>query len=267
MAGKRFGPIKNIDTESVAMLSEKSYKKISGLAHEDIAAIETLDCTETKALLLNNSYYIIHMQKEICEYGQIVSGKYKISDEVCDAACVLKRFIEMAEQIATANKIRLFLSVPEGKVFIPLDESRLYHTLAALVLNSMEHTEQGDKIELSLEESKKFVKITVKDTGAGMDEETLCHYKEPLFSGRRISANKVPFGLGITISDYIIKTVGGTVKIKSAPNKGTKVCICIPRPAEDASKEIHSFAASVKSYSKNDLLEDFAPILNFPLAK
>lgn len=267
MVRKRLGPMKKIKTGIVADFNEKACRKICDIAYADVAAIEKIDCSDEKTLLLNHSYYILYMQKEICNYFRILSGEYKNSGDVCNAVRVLRNFASMAEQIISENERNFDISIPDGKVYIPLGENELCHTLAALVVNSMEHTETGDKIGIYLEEDAKWVKIVVSDTGTGMDEDTLKHCKEPLFSGRKLSKNKTPLGLGLTIADYIIKSIGGCIKIKSILNKGTKFCICIPKSDENTFEEIHSSLPSVNGYTKEKFFADFAPAMDLNSAE
>ncbi len=65
--------------------------------------------------------------------------------------------------------------------------------------------------------------IEVEDNGIGMDEETVKHAFEPLFTTRARGT-----GLGLAIVQKIVEEHGGSVSISSEPERGTKATVVIP---------------------------------------
>jgi len=64
-----------------------------------------------------------------------------------------------------------------------------------------------------------FIVLRVTDTGAGLSAEAKGRLFEPIFSGT---------GLGLVVVERIIKDMGGTIQVESAPGKGTSFTIHIP---------------------------------------
>jgi len=79
------------------------------------------------------------------------------------------------------------------------------------------------------------VRLSVSDTGAGMEPETLEHAFEPFFTTEPFVEGR---GLGLATLYGIISQAGGTVDMASAPGAGTTVTALLPRadrpPAQDA---------------------------------
>jgi PAS domain S-box-containing protein len=71
-----------------------------------------------------------------------------------------------------------------------------------------------------------YVAISVKDTGAGMDDEVLARAMEPFFTTKPPGAGT---GLGLSQSYGFATQSGGTLTIESAPGTGTCVTILLPR--------------------------------------
>jgi PAS domain S-box-containing protein len=84
-----------------------------------------------------------------------------------------------------------------------------------------------------------FVLLTVADTGVGMTADVLERAVEPFFTTKHLGHGT---GLGLSMVYGFVKQSGGHVKIESAPNRGTRVKVYLPRsdalvqPAQIASE-------------------------------
>jgi PAS domain S-box-containing protein len=83
--------------------------------------------------------------------------------------------------------------------------------------------------------------VSVADTGAGMDAETLSHLFEPFFTTKEVGKGT---GLGLSTTYGIVRQSGGTVEVRSAPGRGSRFTLWfpalpgavsppVPAPAED----------------------------------
>ncbi|HKK82380.1 MAG TPA: ATP-binding protein, partial [Prolixibacteraceae bacterium] len=78
-------------------------------------------------------------------------------------------------------------------------------------------------------QSPSFILFKIQDTGIGINPEELEYIFEPFRQGdeKDTNANR-GIGLGLSISKSIIEILGGRLKIKSQPGKGTKIYFSIP---------------------------------------
>jgi CheY-like chemotaxis protein len=74
-----------------------------------------------------------------------------------------------------------------------------------------------------------YIRISVIDSGTGMDAETLAKATEPFFSTKGIGKGT---GLGLSMVDGLVRQLGGAMTIGSAPGKGTQVHLLLPVSAE-----------------------------------
>ncbi len=70
-----------------------------------------------------------------------------------------------------------------------------------------------------------YIRITVRDTGKGMDEETLQHIFEPFFTTMEKREGR---GLGLPVVRGIVKDHHGAVAVSSDPGKGTAITVFLP---------------------------------------
>ena len=75
-----------------------------------------------------------------------------------------------------------------------------------------------------------YLKLSVSDTGVGMDAATLARAIEPFFSTK----DEKGTGLGLWVSQGIVQAHGGSIKLRSRPGRGTTFSVTLPigGPAE-----------------------------------
>jgi two-component system sensor histidine kinase HydH len=133
--------------------------------------------------------------------------------------------LKMIERDAQAKHIRvetdLSLNVPE----VYIDPDRMNQVFLNLYLNAIEAMEHGGTLSVALNqrEDLKSVRITVSDTGSGIEKEDLVHVFDPYFTTKQSGT-----GLGLAIVHRIIEAHRGEVRVESETGRGTSVTIILP---------------------------------------
>ncbi len=79
-------------------------------------------------------------------------------------------------------------------------------------------------MNVTISSAENDVKVEVKDTGSGIDEEHLQKIFEPYFSTKETGT-----GLGLAIVKKIVEVHNGTIDVKSTADDGTKFTIILPK--------------------------------------
>jgi two-component system, cell cycle sensor histidine kinase and response regulator CckA len=98
-----------------------------------------------------------------------------------------------------------------------------------LYISTTRQSLESEDAELGLTRGH-YARLTVRDTGHGMTEETRQHAFKPYFSTKSRSKNS---GLGLTSVYAVVQQSGGSIRLTSAPSEGTRFDIYIPAQAED----------------------------------
>ena len=109
------------------------------------------------------------------------------------------------------------------------DAGYLRQVFLNLINNSMDAMPQGGGLRLRLRYpapgNGDQVTVEVEDTGVGMNAETLAHIFEPMFTTKFIGTGA---GLGLAISEQIVRQHAGSITVESKPGHGTCITILLP---------------------------------------
>ena len=113
------------------------------------------------------------------------------------------------------------------------DPGRLEQVLVNLLGNALDAlADRPDgRIEVATEPMGDRVRITVADNGPGLAPEALARLFEPFFTTKEAGAG---LGLGLAISDGIVREHGGSLTVHQRPGGGAEFAILLPRPGGDA---------------------------------
>ncbi len=123
---------------------------------------------------------------------------------------------------------------------VEADRGQIEQVLINLVINASDAMPDGGSIAIETAdvelgeqlvagsvvlEPGRYVTLTVKDGGIGMDEETKARIFEPFFSTKKPEQGS---GLGLATVYGIVEESGGKILVDSKPNAGTKITIYLP---------------------------------------
>jgi signal transduction histidine kinase len=163
--------------------------------------------------LAENEAGLLSIQKEsvaLLEFLPIAAGRWKTQ--------------------AAAVDIALKISVPEGRLFVDADPTRISQALGNLIRNALQHTRPGGTIEITCARRPVdrlggiWNTVCVHDSGVGIAPEDLDSIFERSIHPRE---NRTGRGLGLTIVRQIVEAHGGHVWAESAVGIGSSFCIAL----------------------------------------
>lgn len=223
MSKTRLRASKNISTEKLSSFADSVGGRIISIAKEQNVLNQCiLDIDEEKYIESKlNLDKIIWIQNEFCDYCRIIADKNKMKLETLDIVSVFSIIKQNIMYYAEKRKIQIDIPMPKINNIIAVDVMKFYYSIFSVLKNSIENSNPGGKIRLSVLSTARYVKIKISDDGNGMDKDTLEQCCEPFFSTNN------GLGLGLTIAKSNIEAMGGSLKIKSEKGKETAVVLSL----------------------------------------
>ncbi len=187
----------------------------------------------------------------------------------------LNRVIELSAQTfaRTRKEISLSLNLAGDLLTVDADRIQIEQVLLNLFINALQAMPGGGKLGISTENavlnesftgtyslpSGKYVKISVTDTGTGMDKKTMDRIFEPFFTTKEMGRGT---GLGLATVYGIVKGHGGIITVSSELNRGTTFIIFLPSTDRLPVSESSGSAEIHRGSGKVLIIDDEAMVLN-----
>lgn len=123
------------------------------------------------------------------------------------------------------KKVQLLLDVPPELPCVRMVEDHLVLVLVNLMLNAADAMPSGGTLTILARRIADNVELHVKDTGTGMPPEVLARAMTPLFTTK---AHGRGTGLGLAVSNNVVRSIGGEIRLQSTPGMGTEVIVILP---------------------------------------
>lgn len=117
---------------------------------------------------------------------------------------------------------------PEGPPIEAVPD-QIVQVLLNLLINAADACPPGGRIALRIGSVGDEVRLSVQDDGVGIDEEAMKHLFTPFFTTKEPGHGT---GLGLFVSDSIVRSHGGRIEVESSPGKGSTFTVVLPRAKE-----------------------------------
>jgi two-component system NtrC family sensor kinase len=136
---------------------------------------------------------------------------------------ILGGFKERALALEDVSVVRDFdAHLPE----IMVDADQIRQVFLNLINNAGDAIKGAGRITISTRQDDSAVRITVKDTGVGMDVEQIKKIFNPFYTTKEVGKGT---GLGLSVSIGIVQSMGGTIDVQSLPGTGSAFTVVLPK--------------------------------------
>ncbi|MDD3218170.1 MAG: ATP-binding protein [Lachnospiraceae bacterium] len=226
-----------IRTPMNGMLGMISLAKISQQNQQYTEANEYLDKAE------GLTQFLLSIINDILDMSRIESGKLVLEKAEFSIAGLADKLKSMFETTITEKGIAFSVELRDFKIKNVIgDELRISQVLTNFLSNASKFTSKGGHIsvvfrQMEMIDGKVTIMFRVKDDGIGMAPEFLSRIfipfeQEDSGTARRFGGS----GLGMAISDNLIKQMGGQILVDSEVGKGTEFTVFLELPVGESTE-------------------------------
>lgn len=176
---------------------------------------------------------LMKLINDVLDLSKIESGKLSLEESATDLEQISEKMRMMLEYSMEKKHIQFEIINGLENPYVWCDTTKLQEILVNTLNNAVKFTPEGGKITLEYEEvpvNKELseYRISVQDTGIGMDEEFQKHAFEAFERERTSTESKTEgTGLGLAIVKKLVELMNGQVDIHSKVGQGTRITVCL----------------------------------------
>ncbi len=183
--------------------------------------------------VLSSGRHLLGLINELLDFAKIEAGKLEVTRQPCDLLVMAREAVMTLQPLADARQIAL--SVDEADLAaLPLvcaDPSRSKQIFYNLISNAIKFTPVGGRVGIhsALDDSGRFVRVRITDTGPGIRAEDVERLFKPFVQLQRNSDSTLGgTGLGLALTRQLAELMGGHVGVETALGHGSTFWIELP---------------------------------------
>lgn len=183
---------------------------------------------ETKrglSIISKESQRLAQMVEELLDFSRLESGRLQLMSTKVDTQKELSEVVDIYNGRTLRENKQIMYNKTEDIPYILADKNRIRQVFVNILDNAVKFSDPGTKIIVDITADNDKVYINVKDRGIGIPSEDLPKVKDKFYIGKSPRSGS---GIGLGISNEIIKLHKGNLDIESKQGQGTNVKITLP---------------------------------------
>ncbi len=233
---------RNVELQSAKVVAEQANRSksdfLSSMSHELRSPLNailgfaqlmesdspapTADQSASIGLILQAGWHLLKLINEILDLAKIESGKLPLSPESVSLAEVMVECHGMID--GQAQKRGIHLTFPRFNVpcFVHADRTRLKQILINFLSNAIKYNRERGTVDVEYTTSLPGrIRISIRDTGAGLPPEKLAQLFQPFNRLGQEASGEEGTGIGLVVAKQLIELMGGVIGVESTVGTGS----------------------------------------------
>jgi len=180
---------------------------------------------------------LLDMVDDLLDTARVEAGQVTVRPERFTVGDLFSALRATLRPLLTTDAVALLFEDPAGIPELHTDEAKVTQILRNLIANGLKFTERGE-IRVRARAEGEAVRFEVQDTGVGIAPEDQQWIFEDFTRvegevRRRVKGT----GLGLPLSRKLAGLLGGEITVESAPGKGSRFVVVLPRELPETDQE------------------------------
>jgi signal transduction histidine kinase len=190
------------------------------------------DQREAIAAIQRASDQLLSLVNDVLDIARIESGRERLAPESVSVATIVEESLRLVAPSAMERRIHLSTDFGDlAYAYVRADRQRLSQVLLNLLSNAVKYAGDGARVTVKTEPVGKRFRISVIDTGPGLNDEQQKRLFQPF---ERLGAERTGIqgtGLGLALTKKLVDAMRGQIGVETAAGKGSTFWIMLERAA------------------------------------
>lgn len=168
------------------------------------------------------------MVDDVLMLASVDFGALPIAIERVDPLLVARQVCEELAPAAAEAGVTLNRPEPVAGLSVRADRERVRQVLAALIGNAIRYNRRDGDVRIAAEACRDGVKVSVRDTGPGIPTDRMAELFQPFSRLGRETTDISGAGVGLAVSQRLVKAMGGTLEAESFGSEGAMFTLTLP---------------------------------------
>ncbi|MGZ8158798.1 MAG: hybrid sensor histidine kinase/response regulator [Methylobacter sp.] len=190
--------------------------------------------------IIKAGWYLLELINEILDLALIESGKLSLSQEPVSLIDVMSECRAMIEPQAQQRNIKLTFLPFDNTCFVYADRTRVKQILINLLSNAIKYNREQGTVEIKCTANvPERIRVSIKDSGAGLPPEKLAQLFQPFNRLGQETGNVEGTGIGLVVTKQLIELMGGAIGVDSTVGVGSEFWIELIRDVTPQHADSH----------------------------
>jgi signal transduction histidine kinase/ActR/RegA family two-component response regulator len=219
-------------TEFLAMLSHELRNPLAPIVH----AVDLIDSGDPKTrlqardVIRRQAAHLARIVGDLLDVSRISRGAIRLEPRRAALADLVTTAVEEWRHLIAQRGQALSIDLPQEPVWLDVDPTRFAQVISNLVHNSTKFTPHGGRITIRAQKRGAWLRLSVRDTGAGIAADVLPQVFEVFVQGAPpFDRAQGGLGLGLALVRRLVELHGGTVEaLSDGAGQGSEFIVRVP---------------------------------------
>ena len=172
--------------------------------------------------IIKAGWHLLKLINEILDLAKVESGQVPLTEEPVSLAEVMLECQAMIEPQAQQRDIKLAFPQFDIPYFVRADQTRVKQVLINLLSNAIKYNREHGTVEVKCTASTpERIRISIKDSGAGLPPEKLVQLFQPFNRLGQEAGGEEGTGIGLVVAKRLVELMGGVIGVESTVGAGS----------------------------------------------